>query len=80
MPWIFNPYATLSKIDFNQIDKNKLPSENLFSIPPVPIGDFKMLAGSPVNDILNGQGGEAIFAGYGDDTLKGNKTVINDVI
>ena len=70
----------LSKIDFNHIDKNKLPSENLFSIPPVPIGDFKMLAGSPVNDILNGQGGDAIFAGYGDDTLIGNKTVINDVI
>mgnify|MGYP001275013263 CR=1 FL=1 len=28
-----------------------------------------MLAGSPVNDILNGQGGEAIFAGKGDDFL-----------
>jgi len=49
-----------------------------FKQTPLPIGTYEIVAGTSGNDNLTGIGGQAVFAGGGNDQLTGNSVTTTD--
>ena len=69
---------TLSLLNTSHLNKNLISSDLFFSETPQSIGNFENIAGTSQVDNITGVGGEAIFAGDGDDILISKKNVLTN--
>ena len=67
---------TLSLLNTSHLNKNLISSDLFFSETPQEVGNFTNIAGTSEVDNITGVGGEAIFAGNGDDTLISKKNIL----
>ena len=69
---------TLSLLNTSHLNKNLISSDLFFSETPQEVGNFTLVAGTSEVDNITGVGGEAIFAGNGDDILISKKNVLKN--
>ena len=67
---------TLSLLNTSHLNKNLISSDLFFSETPQEVGNFTNIAGTSEVDNITGVGGEAIFAGNGDDNLISKKNIL----